>query len=146
VRLEELRSFMHELVLESSLRSASSRVGLGHEALRKFINGETDRPHERTRRRMGQLFLERQKLSAAEGDSPIVAGQLKLLLPRGLDAARTEVRTVFDALRESGKARPVAMDLEKWLMRRLEEEYAREQPYPGDKPARRKPGRKPPES
>jgi hypothetical protein len=140
-----MRSFMHELVLETNLRDASALVGLGHEALRKFVNGETDRPHERTRRRMGNLFLERQKLSAAEGDSRPVAGQLKLQLPRGLEAARDAVRAEFEALRQADPDRPTAAALEKWLLRRLEEEYAREQPYPEEKPARRrKSGKKPP--
>lgn len=133
---------MRELVLESSLRPAAKRVGLGHEALRKFIIGETERPHERSRRAMAQLFLERQKLSVSEGDSAPVAGQLKLLLPRGLPKASAEIRTVFDAIR--GVARPPALaaDLERWLLRRLQEEYAREVPYPTSGRKRRE--KKPP--
>lgn len=133
---------MRELVLESSLRPAAKRVGLGHEALRKFIIGETDRPHERSRRAMAQLFLERRKLTVSEGDTAPTAGQLKLLLPRGLEKASAEVRTVFDAIRGVGRPPALAKDLERWLLRRLQEEYAREVPYPTSGRKRRE--KKPP--
>jgi hypothetical protein len=130
VRLEELRSFMRELVLESSLRPAAKRVGLGHEALRKFIIGETDRPHERSRRAMGQLYLERKRLSVAEGEAAPSAGQLKLLLPRGLEKASAEISAVFEVFRGMSRPPALAADLERWLLRRLQAEYAREVPYP----------------
>jgi hypothetical protein len=135
VPVETLRDFMHQLVLDSSLRDAAARVGLGHEALRKFINGITERPHQRSLRSMGALYNEQQALRARERATIPTAGQLKLLLPRGLEAASAEVRGVFDAIRGTRKAGALAGELEAWLLRRLREEYAVE---PSWGPARKR--------
>lgn len=124
--IETLREFMHQLVLDTSLRDAAGRVGLGHEALRKFVNGITERPHQRSLRAMGALFNERQAVRARERTTIPTAGQLKLLLPRGLDEASAEVRGVFDGIRGTRKATALAGELEAWLLRRLREEYAAE--------------------
>ncbi|HEY0017156.1 MAG TPA: hypothetical protein VGC13_12590 [Longimicrobium sp.] len=94
--------------------------------MRKFVNGTTERPHQRSLRAMGLLYNERQALQARERGTIPTAGQLKLLLPRGLDEAGAEVRAVFDAIRGTRKASPLADDLEQWLLRRLREEYAAE--------------------
>jgi hypothetical protein len=126
VPLETLRAFMGQLVLDTSLRDVAARVGLGHEAMRKFVNGTTERPHQRSLRAMGQLYHERQALQARERATVPTAGQLKLLLPRGLDDATAEVQAVFDAIRGTRKASALADDLEQWLLRRLREEYADE--------------------
>lgn len=117
---------MHQLVLATSLRDVAALVGLGHEALRKFVNGTTERPHQRSLRAMGQLFNERQALQARERATVPSAGQLKLLLPRGLDHAKAEVRAVFDAIRGTRKAGAYADDMEQYLLRKLDEEYAAE--------------------
>lgn len=117
---------MGQLVLDTSLREVAARVGLGHEAMRKFVNGTTERPHQRSLRAMGQLYHERQALQARERATVPTAGQLKLLLPRGEEEAATAVRTVFDAIRGTRKASQVADDLEQWVLRRLREEYAAE--------------------
>lgn len=124
--LETLRAFMGQLVLDTSLRDVAARVGLGHEALRKFVNGTTERPHQRSLRAMGQLYHERQALQARERATVPTAGQLKLLLPRGEEEAAAEIRGVFDAIRGTRKASQVADDLEQWLLRRLREEHAAE--------------------
>ena len=115
---------MAQLVLDTSLRDVAARVGLGHEAMRKFVNGTTERPHQRSLRAMGVLYNERQALQARERTTTPTAGQLKLLLPRGVEEAGAEVRAVFDAIRGTRKASPLADDLEQWLLRRLREEYA----------------------
>ena len=122
--IETLRTFMGQLVLDTSLRDVAARVGLGHEAMRKFVNGTTERPHQRSLRAMGQLYHERQALHARERAAAPSAGQLKLLLPRGLEEASAEVKSVFDTIRGTRKAPPIADDLEQWLLRRLREEYA----------------------
>jgi hypothetical protein len=126
VPIETLRAFMGQLVLDTSLRDVAARVGLGHEAMRKFVNGTTERPHQRSLRAMGQLYNERQALQARERATTPTAGQLKLLLPRGLDEASAEVQAVFDSIRGTRRASPLADDLEQWLLRRLREEYAAE--------------------
>ena len=126
---------MGQLVLDTSLRDVAARVGLGHEAMRKFVNGTTERPHQRSLRAMGQLYNERQALRARERATAPTAGQLKLLLPRGLDEASAVVREVFDAIRGTRKAGAHADDLEQFLLRRLEEEYAVE---PNWAPARKR--------
>lgn len=131
--LEQLRLLMEELVIESNLRDVGARVGLGHEALRKFIIGETEKPHMRTRRAMAELWLERRRLAVAEHDAVPSAGYLKLLLPRGLEKATAEVHRLFEAFRAGGRVPALAGDLENWLVRRLQEEYAREPAYPSRK-------------
>lgn len=114
---------MHQLVLDTSLREAAARVGLGHEALRKFVNGTTERPHQRSLRAMGGLFNEHQALRARERPAIPTAGQLKLLLPRGEEEAAAQIRAVFDVIRGSRRTPALADDLEQWLLRRLREEY-----------------------
>jgi hypothetical protein len=116
---------MHAEVLDTSLRDAAELVGLGHEALRKFIHGITDKPHERSRRSMGMLYLKR-RAGLGEVQTAPTAGQIKLLFARGLDAATAQARETFAALRE-GRTPPVSTEeLEKWIVRRLREEYAAE--------------------
>jgi len=114
---------MHGLVLDTSLREAAALVGLGHEALRKFINGTTERPHERSLRSMGKLYLQR---GVAEVHTAPTAGQLKLLFSRGLDAATVQAREFFAALREGRTPNIDPDEVERWILRRLREEYADE--------------------
>lgn len=133
--IETLREFMQQVVLDTSLREAAALVGLGHEALRKFVNGITERPHQRSLRAMGQLYQERQALRARERATTPTAGQLKLLLPRGLEPASAEIRAIFEPTRDSRRVSASARNVEAWLLRRLREEYAVE-PHWG--PARKR--------
>ena len=117
---------MRELVLDTSLRDAASLVGLGHEALRKFVNGTTEKPHQRSLRAMGHLFLQRGAAGVAEVRSPPTAGHLKLLFSPGLDAATAEAGELFAAWREGRPPPPRAAELERWVLSKLREEYAAE--------------------
>ena len=126
MRLDDLRRFMAEVAHDTNLRDAGALVGLGHEALRKFVTGLTERPHERTRKAMAELYLERQKVIAAERGGHPTAGQLKMVLPRGAEPAAEAVRRVFDDLREAKHHSTTAAALEKWLQARLREEYSAE--------------------
>ena len=117
---------MAALVLDTSLRDAAARVGLGHEALRKFVNGTTERPHQRSLRAMGNLYHDRSQMRVAEVHTAPSAGHLKLLLPRGLEESMDAVRETFDAWRDGRKPTALADEIERWLMRRLREEYAAE--------------------
>jgi hypothetical protein len=115
---------MHALVLDTSLRDAAAQVGLGHEALRKFVNGTTERPHQRSLRSMGQLYGKRAGAGVDETfRATESAGQLKLLFARELDEAIAQARDLFAALRE-GREPPVNVaELEKWMVRKLREEH-----------------------
>ena len=128
---------MRSLVMASSLRDVAARVGLGHEALRKFINGLTTQPHERNRRAMAELYLEGQRLRLADAQAVPTAGHLKLVLPRGLDAAVAEVEALFEVLRAAGNAPKTAEALEAWLLRKLREEYAAEPQWGRRRPRKR---------
>ncbi|HEU0015339.1 MAG TPA: hypothetical protein VFQ45_16745 [Longimicrobium sp.] len=127
--MEELRAFMEELVMRTSLREAGRLIGRGHEMVRKFIDGSIKRPQDRTRRAMALLYLERRKeLHLMESSAPPTSGPLKTILPRGLDAATTEVKAVFEAIHGGGRLVSTATALENWLIRRLREEYAKPDP------------------
>lgn len=126
---------MAELVDAMNLRDAAALVGLGHEALRKFVIGETKRPHARSIKAMAQVYLDRQKIIAAEREALPTAGQLKLVLPRGIEAGSDAIREVFDRLREAKRSSATVDALEQWLLRRLREEYAVE-PNWGARPKR----------
>jgi hypothetical protein len=117
---------MHELVLDTSLREAASLVGLGHEALRKFVNGTTERPHQRSLRSMGQLYQQRRARGVAEVPTAPTAGHLKLLFTPGAEPSVGEVKRLFDDWREGRPPPPLAEELERWLIRKLREEHAAE--------------------
>lgn len=130
---------MHELVLDTSLREAAALVGLGHEALRKFVNRTTERPHQRSLRSMGQLYQQRRVKGVAEVRTPTAsAGHLKLLFSPDLDAALAEVREVFDDWREGRPPSEKGGELERWLARRLREEHAAEAHVAGPRKRSRK--------
>jgi hypothetical protein len=121
---------MHELVLDTSLREAAALVGLGHEALRKFVNGTTEQPHQRSLRSMGQLYQQRRLKGVAEVRTDTQsAGHLKLLFAPGLDAALAELAEVFDDWREGRAPSARALELERWLAHKLREEHAGEAQY-----------------
>lgn len=119
---------MAELVLDTSLREAAPLVGLGHEALRKFVNGTTEKPHQRTLRAMARLLLERRaRGGVAEARTEVPsAPHLKLLFAPGLESSVDEVRAFFDDWREGRAPPPLADKLEGWLIGKLREEYATE--------------------
>jgi hypothetical protein len=129
--VEELRSFMRELVLATSLREAARLIDRGHEMVRKFIDGTIQRPQERTRKAMAELLIARTRLVDRVRTSPSTptAGQLTVILPKGVDAAVKEIRRVFAIVKASEKAPPSAEQLENWLVRRVQEEYATDVRY-----------------
>jgi hypothetical protein len=147
IPVEELRRFMTELVQDSNLREAGRLIGRGREAVRKFISGEIEMPHDRTRKSIAVLY--QQKYGGGSGTRKVAevaqptptATPLKLILPRGVERASAEIRAVFDALRQSSAELPPATTaLERWLLRRVKEEYAAEVPYA--RPRQRAPRKK----
>ena len=147
IPVEELRRFMSELVQDSNLREAGRLIGRGREAVRKFVSGDIVMPHDRTRKAIAVLY--QQKYGAGAGTRRVAevaqptptATPLKLILPRGVERASAEIRTVFDALRQNSADLPsTAVAIERWLLRRVKEEYAAEVPYA--RPRQRAPRRK----
>lgn len=119
---------MQEVVLDTSLREAAALVGLGHEAMRKFVNGTTERPHQRSLRAMGNLYLERRARGVAEVRAAAApsAPHLKLLFAPGLESSIGEVKALFAAWREGRPPPELAAEVERWLVGKLREEYAAE--------------------
>ena len=126
---------MSELVTDSNLREAGRLIGRGREAVRRFVGGDIETPHDRTREAIARLYLQKHGegvLRAAETRQPTPSPTpLKLILPQGAERATTEIRTIFDGLRRhAADLPPSASAVETWLLRRVKEEYAAEVPYP----------------
>ncbi|MDB4949765.1 MAG: hypothetical protein JWM27_2414 [Gemmatimonadetes bacterium] len=113
------------------MRLIAERVEVGHETLRKFIEGETDVPHRSSRKAYSRLFrayggktdglvlnpMERAEVAGVLSD-------LKMILAPGLKASKAEVRRIFAAARASGMELPErTTELERWLVRMLTEIY-----------------------
>jgi hypothetical protein len=122
IPVEELRRFMAELVADSNLREAGRLIGRGREAVRRFVGGDIETPHDRTREAIARLYLQKHgagEMAAAEtpqlGPS---ATPLKLILPQGAERATAEIRQIFDGLRKHSAALPAsAAAVETWLPR-----------------------------
>jgi hypothetical protein len=126
---------MGELVVESNLREAGRLIGRGREMVRRFVSGDIAMPHDRTREAIARLYVQRYGRNAwraAENPSPRGTSMpLKLILPTGVERATAELRAIFEALRRYGdEMPPSAVALERWLVRRIKDEYANESPYP----------------
>jgi hypothetical protein len=100
--------------------------------VRKFVSGQIQTPHSRTREAIATLYLQRQQTGrvaetrvATPSPTP-----LKLILPQGMERATAEIRALFDPLRGKPDAPATAAAIESWLLRRVREEYAAETPYP----------------
>jgi len=135
IPVEELRRFMSDLVVDSNLREAGRLIGRGREAVRRFVAGDIDTPHDRTREAIARLYLQKHgtgvKVAAEVAQPGSSSTPLKLILPPGAERATAEIRAMFEALRrESSELPPTTSAIETWLRRRVKEEYAAEQPYP----------------
>ena len=136
---------MTELVADSNLREAGRLIGRGREAVRKFVSGDIENPHDRTREAIARLYVQKYGpgvMRAAEVAQPVSSPTpLKLILPQGVERATTEIRAMFELLRRHGdEAPPSAAAIERWLLRRVKEEYAAEVPYA--RPRQRRPRKK----
>jgi hypothetical protein len=136
---------MSELVADSNLREAGRLIGRGREAVRKFVAGDIETPHDRTREAIGRLYIQKHGAGVLKGREvaqPVpTPTPLKLILPQGVERATAEIRAIFDAVRHaSGDVPASAQALERWLIRRVKEEYAAEIPYA--RPRQRAPRKK----
>lgn len=145
IPVEELRRFMAELVADSNLREAGRLIGRGREAVRRFVGGDIETPHERTREAIARLYMQKHGTGVLQASETAHAERtptpLKLILPQGVERATAEIRAVFESLRRHSDDFPgSALALERWLIRRVKEEYAAEIPYA--RPRQRRPRRR----
>lgn len=126
---------MKEFVDRSSLRHAEAVTGVGHEAIRKFVEGETENPHPRSIKAFTRLYWrERGLVFVAESggtDAPVFwASELRAIFPGGKPQALAEVRRLFGlAERFPAEAPDTAAAMERWWTRLVEAEYRDELPY-----------------
>ena len=130
------------------LREAGRLIGRGREQVRKFIAGTIEAPHPRTRQKLGELYIERHgrgdRVAEALVQTPSTT-PLKLILPKGLERATAEIRTLFALIRKQTDAPDSAAGVEQWLLRQVKEEYSAEQSYPKPRVLPRKPKSEPDE-
>jgi hypothetical protein len=145
IPVDELRRFMSELVSDSNLREAGRLIGRGREAVRKFVSGDIETPHDRTREAIAKLYVQKYgagAMRAAEVAQPSASPTpLKLILPQPVERATTEIRAIFEGLRRhADELPPSTAALERWLLRQVKAEYAAEVPYarPRQRRARKK--------
>lgn len=135
-----LRQFLAELAREVGLREAGRMIEKGREQVRKFIAGTIENPHPRTRKAIGELYIERHgkkgRVAEAQVEAPTPT-PLKLVLPRSLEKATAEIRAIFAPLRRSSDAPESTAGVEQWLLRHVKSEYAAEQGSYGPKRKRR---------
>ncbi|HYJ79240.1 MAG TPA: hypothetical protein VEW03_06550 [Longimicrobiaceae bacterium] len=123
------------MVNDTNLREAGRMIGRGREMVRKFIAGEIQNPHPKTREAIARLYVRKHgpgapRVAEVEVETPSRT-PLKLLFDPGLEKATSEVRAGFELFRRHAAEAPAwAGRLEKWLLTRLKDEYAAEVPYP----------------
>jgi len=116
---------MQKMVDRWSLRYVEAVTGVGHETIRKFIEGETERPHARFIEAYTRLYWQQQKtMRVAEDGSdglPLVPVlELRRILPEGLEEAVAALKATFDP---DAPSPPEAAALEKWLLRLVNSAY-----------------------
>lgn len=135
VDLEDLRVFLRDWVDERNLRDAEKETGIGHEGIRKFIDGSTQRLHNRTRKAYTALMVREQARAAAlaeqlaeglveQGDS--LPAELRMVLPPGLEAGLAALEKIFELAARHPEELPACADeVRAWNERQVRLEYAR---------------------
>ena len=107
---------------------------VGHETLRKFVTGDTARPHPRTRQIYGTRYLEHHPSGYVEervDGRPRGLEELKMVLPRDRAEANAVIDRLFDlAARHPDEAPEEAERIRAWLHKLLDAEFAAEVQYP----------------
>ncbi|HEX7240022.1 MAG TPA: hypothetical protein VF263_07135 [Longimicrobiaceae bacterium] len=139
--MEDLRAFMKEFVDRTSLRHAKAVTHIGYEAIRQFVEGETEQPHARTLRAFTVLYWRERGLvfvAEAGGSEPPVfwSSELRAIFPGGKEQALADARKLWElAGRHPDEIPATSPAFRKWVLRLIEAEYRDELPY-------RKPGRR----
>lgn len=135
--METLRRFYQELTKRKPLRAVAELLEVGHETLRKFVEGDTETPHRANREAYARLYREYRgavRTVAQPGAQAQAAGilsELKMILAPGEKAAKAEVRAIFAAARKSGEPLPRGTtDLERLIVRMVADGYDDESVYP----------------
>jgi hypothetical protein len=135
IPLEVLRGFVREQALQHTYRGLAERWGIGHETLRKFINGGTVQPHPRHRERYGALFLHLHPAGyveekAVDEDRPRPLPQLKRLLPPDRAQAAEVLERIFAlAARHPDELPEQADAVRGWMQTLLAAEFEAEAQY-----------------
>lgn len=126
---------MKEFVQGTSLRYAEAVTGVGHEAIRKFVDGETERPHGRSIRAFTTLYWkERGLIFVAETggtEAPVFwASELRAIFPGGKPQATADVRRLFELAERFPEEVPGTLAaMQRWWSRLIEAEYRNELAY-----------------
>jgi hypothetical protein len=126
---------MKDFVAETSLRHAEAVTGVGHEAIRKFVDGETERPHPRSIRAFTRHYWkERGLVFVAESggtEAPVFwASELRAIFPGGKPQATADVRRLFELAERFPEELPgTTAAMLRWWSRLIEAEYRNELPY-----------------
>lgn len=126
---------MKEYVQRTSLRHAEAATGVGHEAIRKFVEGETERPHGRSIRAFTTLYWwERGLVFVSESggaEAPVFwASELRAIFPGGKAQAIADTDRLFElAERFPDEVPGTSPGMKLWLSRLIEAEYRNELPY-----------------
>lgn len=137
IPLEVLRGFVREQALLHTYRGLAQRWGIGHETLRKFINGSTVQPHPRHRERYGALFLHlhpagyvEEKAVDDDRSRPLPLPQLKRMLPpERVEAAAVLERIFALAARHPDELPEQADAVRGWMQALLAAEFEAEAQY-----------------
>lgn len=92
------------LVVKYTLRGAAVQLGLKREALRKFVQGDTENPHMASRKRIAEAYLRyRGPAMVAEGGGPVPEppdpAEIRLIF-----ADREAAYRFFDRLHQAHRA------------------------------------------
>lgn len=131
VPVSVLRAFVGEQVERHGIRAISRAWGVGHETLRKFATGATERPHLRQRAVYGARFLAHHPAGyvAERPLGRVPLRPLKMLLPPARDAALEVLDRIFALAAAAEDAPPQTPAVGAWVRRVLEAEYEAEEPY-----------------
>ncbi|HEV3050975.1 MAG TPA: hypothetical protein VGX50_11725 [Longimicrobium sp.] len=134
VPLEVLRDFVREMAELYSYRGLATRLGMGHETVRKFITRRTELPHPRQREAYAAFFLELHPGGYVEAtrteDRARPLPQLKRLLPPERGEAAAVLDRIFDlAARHPDELPEQADAVRAWMQRLLAAEFDAELRY-----------------
>lgn len=135
-----LRDFVEAKAHEHTYAGLEAAWGIGHETLRKFVLGQTERPHPRTLQVYGTRYLEHHPSGYVEervDGRPRGLKELKMVLRPGHAEASTILDRMIDLPSDHPDAPAEVEEFRRWLHTLLDAEYAAEVQYPAQRKRRR---------